>query len=278
MVPEASPALRQLFAHESRVGYDAQWLSPDEIGSVTPGVNVSAVPADGAVFNPGEGWVDLVPLARHLVQEFVRRGGRVVENAGPATVITTGSHVTAVMLEDGSRIVVDAVLVAAGAAVPRMVQAVGVVLSEQTTNALLLRTTKVTTGLRAVLNTPRVSIRPTSDGALVMDSGWSQRAVVERDGIYEIPDGVIKQLLADASSVLEGTPALSLGRYFVGAKPIPGDGEPVFGALESIDGYYIAFTHSGATLALIAGELLAEEIISDNPHPLLAAFRPSRFT
>jgi glycine/D-amino acid oxidase-like deaminating enzyme len=30
-------------------------------------------------------------------------------------------------------------------------------------------------------------------------------------------------------------------------------------------------------LGLIAGELLADEIVTGEPHPLLATFRPSRF-
>ena len=39
----------------------------------------------------------------------------------------------------------------------------------------------------------------------------------------------------------------------------------------------MAFTHSGATLGLIAGELMAEEIMSGKKHPMLATFRPERF-
>jgi glycine/D-amino acid oxidase-like deaminating enzyme len=39
----------------------------------------------------------------------------------------------------------------------------------------------------------------------------------------------------------------------------------------------VAFTHSGATLALIVGELLAYEMIIGEPHPLLAPFGVRRF-
>ncbi|WP_345430123.1 hypothetical protein [Actinoallomurus vinaceus] len=39
----------------------------------------------------------------------------------------------------------------------------------------------------------------------------------------------------------------------------------------------MAFTHSGATLGLIAGELFADEIVTGEAHPLLEAFRPGRF-
>jgi glycine/D-amino acid oxidase-like deaminating enzyme len=63
----------------------------------------------------------------------------------------------------------------------------------------------------------------------------------------------------------------------VGPKPVPGDGEPVLGGLAGIPGYYVAFTHSGATLGLIAGELLADEILNTRAHPLLDPYRPARF-
>ncbi|MCO6003808.1 hypothetical protein NE236_02340 [Actinoallomurus purpureus] len=42
-------------------------------------------------------------------------------------------------------------------------------------------------------------------------------------------------------------------------------------------GRHVAFTHSGATLGLIAGELLADEIVTGERSPLLEAFRPGRF-
>jgi glycine/D-amino acid oxidase-like deaminating enzyme len=39
----------------------------------------------------------------------------------------------------------------------------------------------------------------------------------------------------------------------------------------------VAFPHSGATLGLIVGEMLAEEIVPGPPGPLLDALRPGRF-
>ena len=78
--------------------------------------------------------------------------------------------------------------------------------------------------------------------------------------------------------MLDGNPKLEIEDYGVGLKPIPGDGEPVFGELQTIPGYFVAFSHSGATLGLIAGELLADEIATGKRHPLLANFRPERFS
>lgn len=77
--------------------------------------------------------------------------------------------------------------------------------------------------------------------------------------------------------MLEGNPTLELHGIGIGPKPIPGDGEPVLGEIDDIPGCHVAFSHSGATLGLIVGELLAYEIATGSRHPMLETFRASRF-
>ena len=275
----ASNEIAAVFAHEQALGYDALHLSAGEIASITPGIDPSTVTPQGAIFNPGEGWVDLPSLIAVLAAEFAERGGKTVTDAGYASVTVEGGRATGVTTASGRRFEADAVLLATGGAVPAMVAESGQHIADGTPIALLVRTKPVNLQLKAVLNTPRVAIRPTPDGALALDSAWSEEEVsVNADGTYEIKDSTVQGLLDEASKILEGNPALEFASYGVGPKPIPGDGEPVFGQLEGIKGYYVAFSHSGATLGLIAGELLAGEIANGTEHPLLASFRPSRFS
>jgi glycine/D-amino acid oxidase-like deaminating enzyme len=112
----------------------------------------------------------------------------------------------------------------------------------------------------------------------VFDSAWSENEAVRRpDGSYEVSDSTVQQLLEEVSAVLEGNPKVELDSFGAGPKPVPKDGEPVLGALDGLSGYYVAFSHSGATMGLITGELLAREIVTGEVSPLLATFRPSRF-
>ncbi|PZV36634.1 NAD(P)/FAD-dependent oxidoreductase [Mesorhizobium kowhaii] len=276
---DASNEIADIFAHEKSLGYGAQHLSEGAIASVTPGIDASAVTPQGAIFNPGEGWVDLPSLIEILIAEFVERGGRLVTDAGRATVTVVDGRATGATTTSGINFPADAVLLATGGDVPRMVAASGQHIADGTPIALLVRTKPVDLALRAVLNTPRVAIRPTPDGALALDSAWSEEeVVVNSDGTYGVKDSTVQGLLNEASKVLEGHPKLELESYGVGPKPIPADGEPVFGQLKDIKEYYVAFSHSGATLGLIAGELLAGEIASGIENPLLANFRPARFS
>lgn len=275
----ASNAIAEHHAYERALGYDSQWLSADAVAAVTPGVNAQAIPPEGAIFNPGEGWVDLPSLITHLLAEFAQRGGTLVTEAGEAGVVTTAGRASGLRLADGSTIHADSVILATGPAVPAMAAALGVAIDDGTPISVLIKTRPLLTRLKAVLNTPRVAVRPTPDGALVLDSAWSEEEVVRHaDGRYEVRDSTIHGLLSEASSVLEGRPPLIFESYGMGPKPIPGDGEPVVGALPGLANAYAVFSHSGATLGLIIGELLAREVVTEEPHALLAPFRASRFT
>ncbi len=269
---------RQAYDHMRDIGYAAEWVTPKEAVELTPGIDPAAIPAEGAVFNPQEGWVDLPWLIQHLAGALLRLGGVIRADAGPSEVMVTGDRVTSVRSADGTLTPVDAAVLATGADVPHAVAQLGVTIPDSTPIALLVRTPPIGTSLRAVLNTPRVAMRPTPDGALVMDSGWSEREVgVRPDGTWFARDETIEGLLQAASDILEGHPTLTCQSVSMGPKPIPGDGEPVLGPLEEVEGYYVAFTHSGATLGLIAGELLADEVVNQRVHPLLSSFLASRF-
>ena len=269
---------RTAFQHMRDNGYAAKWVGRMEVAELTPGIDPAAIPEEGAVFNPQEGWVHLPWLIQHLAGSLLARGGEIREDAGPCEVVVTGDRVTAVRAGDGSLTPVDAAVLATGADAPRSVARLGVTIPDATPIALLVRTLPIATSLRAVLNTPRVAMRPTPDGALVMDSGWSEREVeVHPDGTWSARDETITGLLQAASDILEGHPSLTCESVHMGPKPIPGDGEPVLGPVDGVAGCYVAFTHSGATLGLIAGELLADEVVHQRVHPMLRSFLPSRF-
>jgi glycine/D-amino acid oxidase-like deaminating enzyme len=270
---------REAFEHMRRNGYAAQWISAQEVAALTPGVDATASPAVGAIFNPQVGWVDLPGLIDELVDQLVKLGGDVRTDSGRCEITVAEGRVTGVRTGAGEVVPFDTAVLATGADVPRTLGELGVSVPDATPIALLVRTPAIGTSLRAVLNTPRVAVRPTPDGGLVLDSAWSEEEVVVRpDGSYEVHEETVEGLLKEASAVLEGNPTLTCESYGVGPKPIPGDGEPVLGALDGIEGYHVAFTHSGATLGLIAGELIADEIAQGARHPLLDPFRPSRFT
>lgn len=268
----------QIHAHERALGYESVLLAPQEVAAALPGVAAGCVTQPGAIFNPGEGWVDLPSLIGLLAEELVRRGCRIVTDAGPAEVVVEAGRATGARSASAGIWPADAVLLATGSAVPGTVAGFGVAIADATPIALLVKTKPLAHPLRAVLNTPRVAIRPTPDGAFVLDSAWSEaEVVVHPDGRYEARSSTVEGLLREAAQVLSGAPRLEVESVRLGPKPIPGGGEPVLGELAALPGCFVAFSHSGATLGLIAGEMLADEIATGQRHPMLAPFRPERF-
>lgn len=275
----AEESFAQTFAFERAGGYDAIWVDRDAVAAIAPDVNPDAVADEGAIFNPGEGWVNLPDLIAALVSEAVANGAQVIEQAGDARVDVQDGAAVGVVLGDGTRIAADRVVLATGGSVPAHLAALDVVVPDATPTAFVLITEPADVEVRTVLNTPRVAVRPMPDGRLVLDADWAEKSiVVGDDGAITVPDASVEGLLEEGSKVLAGNPKLTAQRVAAGLKPIPGDGEPVAGRVPTIDGLYTLFTHSGATLGLILGELLAEEIVTGTPSPVLAPFTLDRFS
>ncbi|MBW1638658.1 FAD-binding oxidoreductase [Microbacterium resistens] len=271
-------SLQPTFARERSRGYDAIWVPRNRIAEHAPDVRPGAVAEEGAIVNPGEGWVDLPPLVAELVAEAVAGGARLVARTAVRAVATDADGVVGVHLADGAAIPADRVVLAAGAATPALLATVGVALPEATVPSCIVHTAPLAERVRMVMNTPRVAVRPLPDGGLALDSGWAARTVRRsEDGTWTVPAETVTGLLDEASRVLARTERLRARRVAAGPKPIPADGAPVVGAVPVVPGLSVLFTHSGATLGLILGELLAEEIDTGAASPVLERFRIDRF-
>ncbi|POX38069.1 D-amino-acid oxidase [Streptomyces sp. Ru73] len=263
--------------HEAAHGYDSRLVEPSAVPEYAPGVDPAAVP-EAAVANRGEGWVSLPELIAYLAGEFTRHGGELVTHAGKADVVLDGGAARGVTTAGGHRFDADAVVLACGAATPAMVSDLGVPLPDGSPLSMLVVTEPVTSEVTAVLNTPRVAVRPHPGNRYALDHSWYEPHIAEApDGTCTIDEAVVKELVAEASALFAGDVTLTAASWRLGRKPIPADGEPVFGELAEVPGCFVGFTHSGATLGLIAGELLSYEVRTGTRHPMLEPFRPERF-
>lgn len=268
---------RARHAYEKAQGYDSRLVTQDTVSQIDAQVNRTAL-AEVAIANPGEGWVSLPHLAEHLVQAFRAAGGEVIEHAGRASVITTDGRATGVRSEQRGEFTADRVLVACGPWTPQVVAPLGVHIPDGSPVSMLVTSTPQPHAVKVVMNTPRAAIRPNPGNTLAVDHDWYEEDIVAHaDGQYSIDEAVIDKLMAEAGHLVGDGQPLTAAGWKIGLKPIPGDGEPVAGELSRVPGCFVAFTHSGATLALILGEILAEEMLCGTRHPMLASFRPERF-
>ncbi|MHA6310071.1 NAD(P)/FAD-dependent oxidoreductase [Pantoea sp. S-LA4] len=264
-------------AYEKAHGYDSQLITAENVAQADAAVDPDALAAQ-AIFNPGEGWVSLPHLVDYLVNQFRALGGEVVEHAGKASVITDRGRACGIRSDKGE-LRADAVLVACGPWTPDVVAPLGVTIPNGSPVSMLVITEPSAQPLKAVLNTPRAAVRPNPGNRFALDHDWYEADIQPlADGEYRIDEQVVAQLAQEASRLLRGDRPLKAESWKIGLKPIPGDGDPVLGELQKVPGCYVAFSHSGATLALIVGELLADEMVSGEKHPMLASFGAERFS
>lgn len=111
-----------------------------------------------------------------------------------------------------------------------------------------------------------------------MDSASvNEHIITDEAGGYTVPDDVVAALPAEATAVLAGHPRLEAAWTGIGPKPVPGDGDPVLGRVDAVTGLSVALPTAVRPLGLIAGQLIASEIINDETNPLLAEFNVRRF-
>ena len=258
--------------------YEARLVTGAQLPELVSGLDPAALPAT-VLFNPGEGWVSLPHLIRQLLREFALRGGTLVTAAGPAAVAVAAGAAVGLRTGAGELYPADVVVVAAGAGTPAVLGPLGAQLQDASEPAMLVVTEPKAHSLRVVLNAPRVSVRPHPGSRLALDSSWClDRILPNGAGGWSVDPGVVQELVEEAALLLAGHPRLVPQSWRIGLKPVPGDGMPAVGELAGVPGCYVAFSHSGATLGLIIGELLAGEVLTGRRHPMLAPFRPERLT
>ena len=83
-------------------------------------------------------------------------------------------------------------------------------------------------------------------------------------------------MLDTAAGFLPGIADAAVDWSYIGWRPLPLDGHPVIGASPERPDIYIAIMHSGVSLAPIAGQFAANEIVSGETLPRLDVYRPDR--
>lgn len=273
---EAPEAARARHEGEIARGYDSHLLTRDDVARSFPQLNSEAA-ASESVANPGEGWVSLPHLVDHLATELRELGGRIETDLGACELVVEDGRAAGIRDADGTEHRADAVVVACGAGTSAVMAGAGVEIPDGSPLSMLV-TTEPADVEAPVLNTPRAAMRPNPGSTFCVDHDWYVDQIHEHeDGSCTVDDSVVTELLAEASRLLATGQPLIASQWKAGRKPIPGDGEPVLGAVGALPGCFVAFTHSGATLALIAGETVAHEVTTGTRHPLLSAFSPDRF-
>jgi len=247
------------------LGYKVERLIRSQIVDRLPALG--PVP-DTALFFPEEGVADPAILARALI---VASGAAVVR-ATVQSVTEAKGKVTGVITDIGP-LPADRVILATGTGTPELLEPLGLTLPMLQRPGLMIATNALPPICPVVLATPDQEVRQDAKGHLIAPaSAGHQGDHAETLGSFPV---VVNATLTRLRALFPGHD-IHFAHQAMALRPVPGDGLPVVGQ-GPLKGLWIAVMHSGATLAPVAAELLAEEITGGPESPLLADFRPARF-
>jgi glycine/D-amino acid oxidase-like deaminating enzyme len=251
------------------LGYPVAHLSHREAQALEP--DVRGLPSDLLQF-PDEGAADAGAVAAALL---TASGAKVVSGVQVLGIAQKAGTVCGVETTVG-RIEAPRVVVAAGTGSPDVLSSDAVKLPMLVRPGVLVTTKPVAVKIAHVLVTQHGEVRQLPDGRILAS------AVANHQGdnateVTERPEDIAARVLRWLDPMVAGA-ALDWDRVALAYRPMPADGLPVIGAAGPT-GLHIAVMHSGVTLAAIAGEAVAAEVLGQGAeyHALLAPYRPSRF-
>ena len=270
--PESRATQQRKVARLRDWGYRAELIDETRARELVPDL---VPPADaGFAFFSNEGWVAASLLTYHLLEAAKRAGATVRFPARVNLLSVEGRQVVGVRV-DGERIPADVVVDCSGPHAAELLRPLGVAVGRQRSPGLLVVTEPMPTGLTRVLHTPRVYLRPDGAGRVLMGSEEIDAGLpADPKPSPESPE--CREMLHRARAVLPTLDGARIEAARLGWRPLPADGLSAVGPVPGVEGYYLVFTHSGITLGPVLGRLVAEDVLTGSPDPLLAPFRPDR--
>lgn len=267
---EAGAAQDATFTRLSEAGYPVRRLDRTEFATLEPAI---ANPPETALHFPTEGVTDLTALTHRLLAGAARHGARILPGLPVTGIAAKGGRVSGLAAPDGE-LPATRVILATGTGTPDLLTPLDLALPMLHRPAVLLRTQVLPPILNHILVTPCMELRQEPDGRILAPTSPNHQAD-DATALGAPPEDLADAAIRHIADLLPGA-APRWQEAIRAFRPVPGDGLPVIGAT-SVAGLYLAVMHSGATLAALAGELVASEILGGVEAPLLALYRPGRF-
>ncbi|NHU44310.1 FAD-dependent oxidoreductase [Rhodococcus sp. A14] len=271
----AREKLRRNVETRKSYGYEVRWLTREEALRLEPDINPDELPADEIAYYPTEGWIEPTRLIGHLLSTA---GAEQIWHDAVTGIEVTDGKVRSVQLASGRKLPADAVVNCAGPRAGDIAQLAGLNLPMQNTRGVLIYTSPVAVAVTRVIHAPHVHLRPDGAGRLLLHTHDVDDAVqVSPTGEISADPAAVEKVIEAGISLYPGIRGATVESVRVGERPIPGDGLPVLGRAPELPNFHFAVSHSGATLSLYAGGLVAAEVLGEDHSEELAPFRFERF-
>jgi glycine/D-amino acid oxidase-like deaminating enzyme len=256
-------------------GYEAHWITKSELHDLEPTLTPGASQDAEIAYFPEEGWVDPAVYVSFFIAAAQRRGA-VLQHGRVTDILVQNGVVQGARTAGGDVISADVVVNCTGRWARDVSQSERFQIPMTPSLGFLVFTPPVAAGVRRIVRTPLCNLRPDGAGRLML-----QHEPFEQDFTFESPPdpscSQALEMVRRASLLFPHLAEVLPEAVRIGGRAIPGDGLSAVGPVPDVEGYYLAVTHSGVTLAPYLGRVAADEIAGGRQHPALDEFRPARF-
>jgi glycine oxidase len=265
--------LQHHLVHQHNLGLPLHWITPAETRRREPHL---AGKLAGAVWSPEDHQVDNRKLAQALRIAAESAGAIIREHTPVKSISTTNGRVDGVVLEDGTKIASDVVVLAAGA----WSRSIGGLAPEQRPpvrpikgQMLSLRMDASAPLIQHVVWAPSVYLVPRRDGRLIVGA-----TVEEKAFDTTLTAGGLLTLLEAAWRTIPAIEELPIDEMWVGHRPGSRDDAPILGP-GPVSGLIYATGHhrNGILLAPITADAIAQLVLDGTVAPAIRPFGIERF-
>lgn len=255
-------------------GYSAELLPISELRGLEPDLVPPAGVEEFAYYSH-EGYINPVDMIGDLALMARRHGVDIRLGTRVQNLVVERDRVVGVVTADGERLIADTVVSCAGAVSPFLLEQIGLELPMAPTTGMVAVSSPTSVRLKSVHHDDLMNIRPDGSGRIMMRHYDFDDMVTPDTPENPIP-AYMNQLLERVATVLPGLASARIDSIRITTRPIPGDGRPVIGTIDNLDGLYLMVTHSGVTMGPLLGHIAAREIVSGTMDRRLEHFRPAR--
>jgi len=266
--------------------YPVRTLTAAELAALEPKIDAGGTVL-AALYSSIDGHVDPVHATHRFLDQAARHGAHFLCPSEVQGFRIDQQGVRAVRTATGE-VLADHVVIAAGVDTPALLAMAGFSLKLRHSPGFLAHSAPVPMQLRSICDAPGgVSFKQMSDGSLVgTDSPDPPDLPVHaaiREHAVDFPDEATRAMhgnraLTKITAFLPGARGAVLDHVTLGFRPVPMDGFPIVGQVPGAPGFYAVVTHSGVTLAPILGEYVRAELLDGQHVPMLAPYRPGRYS
>lgn len=273
--------LRDQIAEQVTWGEDARMVSLNDVQEMEPGLVFPGV--QDVALSANDGAVDPILATRLLLDAAQKLGARVVAPCTLEGVKMNSNRLVAVNTSQGD-IVADRLILATGADPVAAERFALTDLPQRTRPGVIAISKPTRRRMNHIISAPGVHMHQRSDNRIVFgEQDGAPETHFERlqgrPNDFPTRERALEhanRILAIAEEFAPGISDVDIEDVYIGWRPLPLDGHPVIGASPNRPDVYLAVMHSGVSLAPIAGQLAAQEVVSGRTTARLAAYRPGR--